>query len=204
MKRFISFAGAVLAVSAVSPAQAVPSIDKVGIATATLSLRGSDGATYAVDVLARMSEAGTSQSRGRVEVTVRRCVSSSCTKDTTYAARLPAPALTVANDLSSGKLSTSIFGFPLVLSLTAADDTTSTDGKAELYQPVLPTGQVRVWVKQERQAAGQSQMMAKTCKPVTSTLARDDIADGVELQLAASLPTSLPRAFAGLRNARCA
>lgn len=203
MKRLITSALVVLAALAGAPALAVPSADRVAALTASFTLSAPGGVAYYVDVLARSSEIGTSEGSGRIEVSVRRCVASSCTTRS-FAAHLRQSELQVNDDLSRGELETQLFGHPLAVSLTAAGTQTTADGKAEFYQPVLPSGQVRVWARQSRDSAGRGLLVAKRCTSQAATLYREEIVDGVTPVLAPALPSRLPRDLAGLRVSRCA
>lgn len=203
-RRLVALSAAGLALCALQPAAAVPSVDRVAAATASLRLAASGGVTFNVDVLARVSEVGIDQGVGRIEVTVRRCVRATCDAGTTFVARLLPSELQLSDDLAVGRVETALFGFPLTIDLAAADDETSTDGKLELYQPVLPTGQVRAWVRQTRLSKATAQLMGRTCKARAASVYREEIVDGVATERASALPAQLPAGLSGLRGARCA
>ena len=202
MKRLITAALAVFVAYASTPAMAVSSVDRVAAITASFKLPAAGNVSYYVNVLARSSEIGISQGSGRIEVGLRRCVASKCSTRN-FAARLKQSELQVTDDLSSGKLQTRLFGYPLVINLDASDAQTTADGKAELYQPVLPSGQVRVWVRQSRESAARGALVGTRCTSTSASIFREEILDGVTPALASSLPSQLPSDLADLRVSRC-
>lgn len=168
-----------------------------------MTLTDAEGLSYKIDLLARLSEVGTKSGSGRIEVTVRRCGGMSCTAGETYAAKFKPSEFRVAVDLSEAALQTRFFGFPLAVHLTALDAQQNLDGKAEVYQPALPTGQVRIWARQSRDTSARVTMVQRDCHAEASSVYREQILDGVVLELLAGLPTHLPAALAGVRTARC-
>lgn len=202
-KRTLTLLSLVLAVSVAVPAAAAPSVDRVAGANASFTLVGAGDVSFKIDIAARLSELGASQGTGRIEVLVRRCVAATCNSGDQFAARLKASEFNVQDDLSAGALQTQLFGYPLTVQFNATDAQVSADGKAELYQPVLPGGQVRIWARQTKETKAQGRIVGRGCASSASYVYRDEIVDGVILNLPKSLPTRVPPALSGLRSARC-
>lgn len=163
-------------------------------ATAQLSY-GTRDATFNVHVVARVSEAGTGISAGTIEVRITRCGTRLCDRPVRYVARLTGSQLSVANDLSSGRLRTTLFGRALSL---AWDD---------VQGPVLPMQRLgtsgRSYVTAYRIVSAHGYVAGRPCLTDQATIARGLSVDLATTPAAASLPRTPPRSLKGLLTARC-
>jgi hypothetical protein len=181
---------------AAGPSQAAGlGADVVASAEAHFNVYGSDHASYLVDLTARSTEAGTRGGPGSVTVTIRRCLGAGCPTRITYVGAVPAGAFTVAQDLSSGYLSTSLFGRPLAISWFGAQ------GPALASYTVSPDGpDVGVRLYQVTHAGGV--LTGKPCQSKDGLVARSVVVDAVSPP-SRPLPRTLPRALAGMARGVC-
>lgn len=193
--------GVLAAVVLAGTAAALPNADKMTGASAHGVLRGT-GETFVIDVYARQSEAGSSLGRRELLVSVKRCRANVCDQPDVYRRTLAAGDLVVAPDQSSASLRTSLFGQPLVIEWTAAGDT-SASSKADFYQPVLPTGRVRAWVRADRATSARITVLGRRCTDPNALVFTEALVDGVADPVRPEPPRSVPARFKGLDRATC-
>jgi hypothetical protein len=162
---------------------------------AHFNVYGSDKASYLIDVVARSSEAGTRVGTGSVSVTIRRCYGAGCSKKVTYTGTLPPGSFTVAEDLSSGGLLTSLFGRQLSISWGGPEGS------------VLPSYELtgdgpRAAVRLYQVMRAETLLLGKHCRTKEALVSRSVRADSVA-PVTKPLPRTLPRAFAGLARGTC-
>lgn len=169
--------------------------DVVVSGQAHFTVYGGDRASYLIDVTAQASEAGTRSGTGAVTVTIRRCAGLGCSRRYTYTGAVPASSFSVAEDLSSGRLSTRLFGRPLDVVWSAPQSSTlpsyelSPDGPrvgARLYDVTHASGA----------------LLGLRCSSSDGLVSREALV-AAEPVVSASLPRALPRALAGLAHGSC-
>ena len=194
----LAAAGAALA-SLVAPAAAVPTADQVQYAQGAFSFYSKkDGATYLVDVTARVSRVGTSIGTGAVSVTLKRCAGGfRCSKPTTYRAAVTSKDFTVEPDLSSGFLNVPLFGKPLALSWQGAISQVLPG-----YELDQATPRVGARVYQVTRVKGI--VAGRPCESKEGVLAQEVRVDGNPPAGSAALPKKAPKALAGLLSGVCA
>lgn len=201
--RLLVGVAALMAAVCAGPTSAVPSADHLAGAEATVLIAGAGGVELFVGVAARVSEAGTRLGTGDVTVSLRQCRSSRCDPASRYRSPIGRGDLVVAPDRSGATLRIALFGQPLERTWHTPSDETSVDGEAELYDPVLPTGQVRAWVNQTRDTEVTATLLGLRCSGRAGFVYTQQLVDGVPQAASPPLPTSMPRQLSALRRPTC-
>jgi hypothetical protein len=189
----------VLALGALLLAPATPSrsaglgANVIAGAEAHFNIYGSDRASYLIDMVVQASEAGTRSGTGSLAVTIRRCLGAGCSKRTTYVGALPDGAFTVADDLTSGYLSASLFGKAVVLTWDQPQGPTLAS-----YQE--PGAQAAVRLYQVTKAGGL--LVGKPCNSKDGLVSRSVRVDSADV-VTRVMPRTFPRALAGMAKGRC-
>lgn len=202
MKRtWIAFG--VLLATWVPAADAAPAIARRVWATAAYELVVSSRDSVRVEIYADVDEVGTTGGASRLQVALSRCRDDRCGRPVHYAEMLPAGAFVVDGDLKRATLRAKAFGRALQVSW-AGDNIMANDVKAELYKPVLPTGQVRVFLREQRSGSGRGLLFGRSCRTISGVIARDSIVDGVTPVPLPAIPGAVPSSFRDVFSARCA
>jgi hypothetical protein len=181
-----------------APAAAVPTVDQVEHAQGSFSYYSRrDGATYLVDVEARLSRAGVSLGAGTVRVGIRRCSGVRCTKPATYVAAITSRNFSVEPDLSSGFLNVSLFGKPLALTWQGAISQVLPG-----YELDQATPRIGARVFQVTRVKGV--VAGRPCESKEGVLAQEVRLDAAPPPAAKALPARAPKALAGLLTGVCA
>jgi hypothetical protein len=162
---------------------------------AHFNIYGSDHAAYLIDLTAKASEAGTRVGTGSVTFTIRRCLGVGCSKPMKYTGALPAGSFTVAQDLTSGYLSTDLFGRRVVLSWDGPQGNPLPSYEASGNGP---TAGVRVY--QVTHAGGL--LIGKQCQSKNGVVSRSVHVDS-DGMASKPLPRTVPRALAGMVKGVC-
>jgi hypothetical protein len=182
-----------------TPAAAVPTLDQVQYAQGSFSFYSrKTGATYLVDVEARLSRAGVSLNAGAVTVAIRTCAGGiRCSRPTTYRAAITSANFSVEPDLSSGFLSVPLFGKPLALTWQGA-----------ISQPLpgyeLDQATPRLGARVYQVTRAKGLVAGRPCEVKEGTLAQEVRLDAAPPPAAKALPTRAPKALAGLLTGVCA
>lgn len=195
LRRMLAAALVVTGLLAV-PASATPSVDHVSGVTGKFSFNGPDRATYNVAVTARVSELGVSLGKATVQVVITKCGSFLCGKPTTYLAQLAPSQVSVAADLSSGRLSTAIFGRLLVLDWQ--------DPQSQALPAYGTSSSGRTWVRVYRITTVHGMVAGRPCQSEDAVVLREVLVDPEPVTGAAALPRKAPTALAPLLRATCA
>jgi hypothetical protein len=169
--------------------------DGVVTGEAHFTAYGSDRASYLIDVVAEASEAGTRGGAGSVAVTIRRCQGLGCTKRVTYRGTLPAGSFSVAEDLSSGTLSTRLFGKPFDVHWDGPQSST-----LPAYETSPEGPRVAARLYEVTHASGV--LLGRRCGSKDGLDSREALVASSPA-VTTALPKTLPRAFAGLARATC-
>jgi hypothetical protein len=113
--------GAVVAVAMAGlPAHAAPYAGQHRyVDTVKVAVHGADGATWQVQVAARVAGALQSEADTPLLVTLDRCVDKTCVPVGRWRQPMTAGRADVASDLSAGSIDTTVMGTPVKVSLTA-------------------------------------------------------------------------------------
>ena len=169
--------------------------DVVVSGQAHFTVYGSDRASYLVDVVAQASEAGTRSGTGSVTVTVRRCAGLGCSRRYTYPGAIPASSFSVAEDLSSGRLSTRLFGKPFDVAWSGPQSSTLPS-----YE-VSPDGP-RVGARLYDVTHASGTLLGLRCGSSDGLVSREALVAS-EPAVVGALPRTLPRVLAGLARGTC-
>lgn len=156
----------------------------------------SAGATFEVDVVARINEAGPSAAPAQVAVTITRCVGQRCDAPVTFTSAASAGDVTVAPDLTSAKLNVPLFGRALALTWD------------EVQAGPLPGSHVdtahRSYLDAYRVVSAHGSVAGRKCQTDEGTVAVGAGADPSEAALPTALPTKAPTKLQPLLSATCA
>ncbi|HUR15165.1 MAG TPA: hypothetical protein VM097_11810 [Mycobacteriales bacterium] len=161
---------------------------------AHFTLYGSDRASYLVDVVAKASEAGSRTGTGSVTVTIKRCLGLGCTRYV-YRGALSTRSFAVATDLSSGSLTTALFGRGLQVTWSGPQSSTLPAYELDANAP-------RVAVRLYEVTRVQGVLLGRRCGSKEGLVSREALV-ATEPAVEGPLPRALPRALAGLARATC-
>lgn len=195
MRRLLPLALGAVLLAAVPSQGAGLGADVVVEGEAHFNIYGSDHASYLIDLAARASEAGSRAGASSLTVTVRRCLSAGCPTRMTFVGALPPGAFSVESNLSSGSLSTELFGRRVVLVWDAPESSPLASYEVSAEGPVAG---VRLY--QVMHAGGL--LLSKQCQSKDGVLARWARVDA-EPPVTKPLPRAVPRALAGMARGRC-
>jgi hypothetical protein len=158
------------------------------------TLYGSDRASYLVDVVARASEAGSRSGTGSVTVTIRRCLGLGC-KRYVYTGALTTKSFAVATDLSSGSLTTALFGRGLQVAWGSPQSSVLPAYELDAAGPRV-SGRLYEVTKVE------GVLLGRHCTSKEGLVYREALVAS-EPTVEQPLPRVLPKALAGLARATC-
>jgi hypothetical protein len=195
VRRLLLLALAGLLVAPASSRAGSLSADVVIGGEAHFNVYGSDRASYLIDVVVQSSEAGMRGGSGSVAVTIRRCQGLGCSKRMTFQGALAPGAFTVAEDLSSGSLTTRLFGKPFDVRWDGAQSSTL---PAYRVSPDGPRVAARLYVVTH--ASGL--LLGRRCGSQDGLVSREALVASSPV-VSSPLPRSLPRALTGLARGTC-
>lgn len=210
MRRIALLLTSVLAVGAIGPASATPQVGVQRYLATSFDLHGRDGTRYTFDLVATEAGAG-SGLPSTLTIDVNRCSpgGGSCRAVGSARLALPAGAVSVSPDFAVGKLSVTIAGSPLSVSLShavvdAATFTIYTPGAA-LYTGDPSGGDVSPQVLAFVDASGRARLGRASCDVIGtmgSLQGRDGIGEDVRDPRPKTL--TLPKSVVtALRSAHC-
>ena len=153
-------------------------------------------ASFTVDVVARVIDTGVSAQATQVAVTITRCAGQRCDAPVTLASAAPAGDVTVAPDLTSGRLNVQLFGRPLQLTWD------------EVQAGPLPASHAdaahRSYVEAYRVVSAHGAVAGQPCQTDEGAVSVGASADPADAPLPAALPSKAPTRLRSLVTATCA
>ena len=156
----------------------------------------SRSATFNVDVVARVNDQGSSAQPAQVAVTVTRCAGQHCDAPVTFAAAVPSGDVTIASDLTSGSLTTQLFGKPLSIAWDEVQAGPLAADHADASH--------RSYVEAYRVVSAHGAVAGRSCRTDQGTVSVGADADPGDAALPAGLPGKAPASLRPLLTATCA
>lgn len=183
-----------LALGFTNPLGVGPDAGERAVAMAIASWPTSDGQRVEVEFQVRMDTRGTGMfDDARLAVGLRHCKRSACGDTTWVDEGIARDQFNVNDQFTAAHLDADVYGMPVSIDWVHPDggDTTG-DSRVQAFSPVLPHGQVRVFVRETRFTDASLTIGETTCEAAQSTIESWILYDGVVQEPPTGLPDVAP------------